>query len=41
MLADKVADIKEQLERRKQIETILKKLKAEYALAKKYAEVSI
>ena len=37
----KIADIKSGLERRHQIETILKNLKAEYALAKKYSEVSV
>lgn len=36
---EKVANLKDGLERRKQIETILKNLKAEYALAQKYAEV--
>lgn len=36
-----VVDIKGRLERRRQIETILKNLKAEYALAQKYAEVSV
>ena len=37
----KITDIKSGLERRHQIENILKKLKAEYALAQKYSEVSI
>lgn len=38
---EKVADMRVRLERRRQIETILKNLKAEYALAQKYAEVSV
>ena len=38
---EKVADMRGRLERRRQIETILKNLKAEYALAQKYAEVSV
>ena len=38
---EKVADMRARIERRRQIETILKNLKAEYALAQKYAEVSV
>jgi hypothetical protein len=37
---EKIAEIKEQLVRRHQIEIILKQLKAEHTLAKKYMEVS-
>ena len=37
----KVAEVKDRLERRRQIETILKNLKAEYALAQKYAEMIV
>lgn len=38
---EKVAEVKARLERRRQIETILNNLKAEYALAQKYTEVSV
>ena len=37
---EKIAEVKEQLTRRHQIEIILKQLRAEYALVKKYMEVS-
>ena len=38
---EEMAVVKGNLERRRQIETILKNLKAEYALAQKYAEVNV
>ena len=38
---EKVVDMRVRIERRRQIETILKNRKVEYALAQKYAEVSI